>query len=167
MSPPSRVTGFVLPVLAIILATGAGCARPRPLATDEELIALFRAHRADIDSLRENALANLRNGPLTFDPALDRQQARIARRLDIQGGGPLEDSTRIFVQTQGRPLPRGLVDTKGFVWLESYPPPGTACDTLPDLDSLDDAALRTPARHFRRLEGNWWLYRAISARAED
>ncbi|HKQ58319.1 MAG TPA: hypothetical protein VJY35_10680 [Candidatus Eisenbacteria bacterium] len=130
------------------------------------MIAFFRAHRADLDSLRDNHQAQLRYGVNDRDPELVRQWLRIMGRLELPGGGAVESTHRIFIPAGGRRLGR-LADSKGFAWLDSIMPPGVTFDTLASLDTIDDRDLVRPGRRIRPLEGHWWLYRWTGEPAGD
>jgi len=160
---------LVLLTLAGALAGASGCGRTtdplrKTLPSDEHLITFFQAHRAELDSLRANDQATIRFGPNDRDPKLWREWTRLIRQRGLPGGGAIEDTGRIFIPAGGRPLGRELVDTKGFAWLDS--PSAAGFDTLPDLDALNEEALRKPGRHIRHLDGHWWLYRWVGERAE-
>jgi hypothetical protein len=145
----------------ILFATvGTGCGRWR-LPADEELVAFFRAHRADLDSLRINGQAQIRFGPNDRDPGLVQQREEILRRLGLPGAGTLESTNRIFMSAGSRRLGPHLAEWKGFAWIDSVQPKGAMLDTVANLDSLDEQALKSPVRHIRHLEGHWWLYRQV------
>lgn len=166
-SRPTFNALFLL-ALACALAGAPGCRRePRTLPSDEELIAFFREHRADLDSLRETDQAQLRFGPNDRDPVLTQRWTRLIRRLGLPGGGALELTTRIFIPVAGRPLGRELIDVKGFAWVDSIQPRGARLDTLTNLDTLDPRMLATPGRHLRHLDGAWWLFRWVDRPVRD
>ena len=156
--------------LALVGALAGGCGPGTPSRTlppDEQLIAFFRAHRVDLDSLRDNNRAQLHYGVNDRDPELVQQWQRIVRRLGLPGGGAVESTHRIFIPAGGRRFGRDLVDSKGFAWLDSVMPRGVTFDTLANLDALDDQALERPGRRIRHLEGHWWLYRWTGEPMED
>lgn len=163
------LAALILLTLAGALAGASGCGRTanpssKTLPSDEHLIAFFQAHRSELDSLRANDQATMRFGPNDRDPRLWREWTRLIGQLGLPGGGAVEDTGRIFIPAGGRPLDPGMVDTKGFAWLDSPNP--AVFDTLANLDALDEAALRKPGRHIRHLDGHWWLYRWVGERAE-
>lgn len=168
MKGPSGGRTLLLLALACALGGAPGCRRePRTLPPDEELIAFFEAHRADLDSLRETDQATLRFGPNDRDPALTARWTWLIQKLGLPGGGSLELTTRIFIPVASRPLGRELVDVKGFAWVDSIQPGGARLDTLTSLDTLDPRMLAIPGRHLRHLDGAWWLYRWVDRPVRD
>jgi hypothetical protein len=155
---PPLAGAFVVASL-LFCATGCVTRMQGPLPTDAELIVFFHAHRADLDSLRDNGRILMREHK-AFDPDLYQQWVRLIRRLELPGGGALESERRIMIPARRRWIAHRLIDEKGFAWIDSIP--SAARDTLDDLDALDARALKRAARHVRPLEGHWWLYRQIA-----
>lgn len=164
--PRTRIRQAALLSFCGALLAMAGCAPQGPLPQDAELIAFFHAHRADLDLLRDNGQASMRDGK-DYDPALYQEWVRLIRKLDLPGGGSRESDQRILIPAaRARRIGNGLIDVKGFAWIE-FVAKGEPVDTLESLDLLDARAFQVPGRHLRHLEGHWWLYRQIAPPAED